>query len=1198
MFGFKSGTTAPTAPTYGALGADDKIMYLRSGVLYYIDNLGVEHTVYGVDPSRALIAGSGLTGGGTLASDVTFDANVDGSSLEISADAIRVKALGVTNAMLAGSIALTKLATQAASTILGNNTGGAAAPTALTTAQTKTLLAIVPGDVTGFDTQVRTSRLDQMAAPTASVSFGSQKITSLANGTVSTDAVNLGQLSAAVEGRSNKDPVDWSTTANITLSGLGTQAGGEWVAPLTAGQRVLAKDQSSSPAKGIYVVAAGAWTRAVDADTGAEITNASTLVRNGATLQGDTFTQTATVATIGTDAQTWVQTGEGATYVADGTSITLTGLTFSRNALTGDITAPAGSSVTTLASTIAAAGPVGSGVAVPVLTYDAKGRLTTVTTVATVGTVTATDASITIAGTATAPTVGLPNTISAAGPIGSTSVVPVITYDAKGRLTAVTTATITPAAIGAVPTTRQVIAGAALTGGGALSADITLDVGVDGTTIEVSADALQVKAGGIGTTQLANAGPGATGPIGSATAVPIVTIDAKGRVTALTSAALGTSAAKNVGNTVLDPGTGKLEYAYPSLGLVTGTNRTYLASERGYIVRRSNAGAAMSDTLPLLTNTVADIGYTITVYNEDTVLAGLLTMNASGGALFRSSVGGTAATSPLNYGTRQQFVWDGTAWILTAGNANIVRRQGAIVASNVPKFLDTAGVMVVDSGFPAAAATTTTPGFQSAADKARQDNQALGRVNILDFGGDRTGVTSSAAALTAAQAALPSGGIIEFPPGTYQFGNVNYNLSTAHITLQGTARYGTVFTTTNTAAPIITRNQYYQTIQDVTFTGTGAAQNPTGTAGQTLLACNAANSAYGVIRRVSFTYGYIMCDISDTLSIVDDIECRFFKNSGVLVNQNSDHKIEDATMDNNTSFLPTGGGIDVKLTASLLINSNNIIHSNYALWLNAAGGVTIPSVKGVNNFFDNSVVGLMIDGAGSVLRSEFTNSWFSSMSTAGVSLTPAGGGQADGITFVNCDIYNNVVGTTVGIQTNAQTKKWKAIGCSIAGWTTGVNLVAGASHYATLTANTIGAVSAFGVNTTGIAIASGAYLGIFLANNDCLNNTTAITIAATPTFSDYKQFRIIGNPGVNVGGLQTPPAATPVLTTVYTNMFGYPIMLNVKHGATANSAVTINGVANTMGFVVAQVVSYRLEPGDTWAVAGGTAPTVWVWNRQ
>lgn len=42
--------------------------------------------------------------------------------------------------------------------------------------------------ITNFDTQVRTSRLDQMAAPTASVSMNSQRITSLATPTSGTDA--------------------------------------------------------------------------------------------------------------------------------------------------------------------------------------------------------------------------------------------------------------------------------------------------------------------------------------------------------------------------------------------------------------------------------------------------------------------------------------------------------------------------------------------------------------------------------------------------------------------------------------------------------------------------------------------------------------------------------------------------------------------------------------------------------------------------------------------------------------------------------------------------------------------------------------------------------------------------------------------------------------------------------------------------
>ena len=60
-------------------------------------------------------AGNGLSGGGSvsLGGTVSLAVGVDDSSIEINSDALRVKASGITNAMLAGSIANSKLSNSA-----------------------------------------------------------------------------------------------------------------------------------------------------------------------------------------------------------------------------------------------------------------------------------------------------------------------------------------------------------------------------------------------------------------------------------------------------------------------------------------------------------------------------------------------------------------------------------------------------------------------------------------------------------------------------------------------------------------------------------------------------------------------------------------------------------------------------------------------------------------------------------------------------------------------------------------------------------------------------------------------------------------------------------------------------------------------------------------------------------------------------
>ena len=87
-------------------GADDIGAALASGDLIIVDDgaNGTERKST-IDRVATLFAGDGLT-----ASSAVMAVNVDDSSIETNSDAIRVKASGITNAMLAGSIAISKLA--------------------------------------------------------------------------------------------------------------------------------------------------------------------------------------------------------------------------------------------------------------------------------------------------------------------------------------------------------------------------------------------------------------------------------------------------------------------------------------------------------------------------------------------------------------------------------------------------------------------------------------------------------------------------------------------------------------------------------------------------------------------------------------------------------------------------------------------------------------------------------------------------------------------------------------------------------------------------------------------------------------------------------------------------------------------------------------------------------------------------------
>lgn len=265
---------------------------------------------------KTKIAGTALTlaDTGTITSTMIADGTITNSDINATAG-IAYSKLNLTgsitssdiadgtivNADISGTaaIALSKLATDPLAR--ANHTGTQTAST-----------------ISNFDTQVRTSRLDQMAAPTADVSLNTRKITNLATPTVSTDASTkgyvdtqitnligtspstldtLGEIAAAI----NSDPNLYSTLNNGKLNRDGTQAmtgalnmGTNKITNLvdpTAAQEAATKNYVDTGAASQVAAAAASATAAATSAT-----NAATSATNAAS-SATSATSSASTAT-------------------------------------------------------------------------------------------------------------------------------------------------------------------------------------------------------------------------------------------------------------------------------------------------------------------------------------------------------------------------------------------------------------------------------------------------------------------------------------------------------------------------------------------------------------------------------------------------------------------------------------------------------------------------------------------------------------------------------------------------------------------------------------------------------------------------------------------------------------------------------------------------------------------------------------
>jgi hypothetical protein len=312
----------------GAAGAPSS---LKTGELAWNMSDGI---IYG---------GKGDDGGGVATSVVAIakDGFVDPSTLyqPVDADLAAIAGLDATAGILvktgANAYSRRSIAGTAGRIVITNGSGAAGNPTV--DLDTVSVGTTVTGGSTKFTvdgygriTNAGQASLSDLSAPTATFSFGAQLAQSSAVPSGGNDLTNKTYVDAAIAAArlaaDAKESVRLATTADHGLTGLTAIDG---VTPV-AGDRILVRAQTAPAQNGIYVAAAGAWSRATDFDAWAEIPGSSVAVEEGTTYADSVWLSIAnTGGTIGTTAIGWTRTdaGAGGGFTVAGDGLTSSGAT-------------------------------------------------------------------------------------------------------------------------------------------------------------------------------------------------------------------------------------------------------------------------------------------------------------------------------------------------------------------------------------------------------------------------------------------------------------------------------------------------------------------------------------------------------------------------------------------------------------------------------------------------------------------------------------------------------------------------------------------------------------------------------------------------------------------------------------------------------------------------------------------------------
>ena len=305
---------APASSIYLRSGTDEIYIKTDSGSSTNWDRIG---TVISPASSTddAIVRFDGTTGDVIQNSTVTIsDAGVVAGA-SIDADSNTVTNIEDADIKAGAAITLSKLVALTASRALQSDGSGVIEPSSVTSTEL--------GHVSGVTSAIQT-QLDGKLNLSGGTMTGTLTLNADAVGAL--EAATKQQLDAAIDGIQRKASVTVATTANITLSGEQTIDG-----VLTSTDRVLVKDQTDQTENGIYVSAAGAWSRSTDSNSSSELNHAITSVQSGTANSNTAWEQTTDSPSIGVDNIVWIQAYGAGTQTADEVTLTLTGSVFSIN---------------------------------------------------------------------------------------------------------------------------------------------------------------------------------------------------------------------------------------------------------------------------------------------------------------------------------------------------------------------------------------------------------------------------------------------------------------------------------------------------------------------------------------------------------------------------------------------------------------------------------------------------------------------------------------------------------------------------------------------------------------------------------------------------------------------------------------------------------------------------------------------------